>query len=133
MRTPPSACVRRTLAAACLAVMAVVAGGVGASMGTDTTSHEVFAGQGFYTERPEPEQSLTGKIIHRPVAEGPNTRRFAYRLQGAGFDYALYSTPSTIDLIRSLAGRTVTVTGKLIDQSDDGGEVELWAAAIRKE
>lgn len=99
-------------------------------MGED--EHRVFAGEGFYTERPEPEQRLTGKIIHRPVEQSPNTRRFAYRLQGEAFDYPLYSTPLTIDLIRGLTGQRVTVTGKLIDQSAEGGEVELWPAAIVK-
>jgi hypothetical protein len=90
----------------------------------------VFANEGWYIERPEPEEQLAGTLEPVTVPLGPAGRpALSYLLRTAGEELPVYAAGVEL-ILGSLAGCSVNVLGKRIDFSYAGFATELWIAEI---
>jgi hypothetical protein len=91
---------------------------------------QIYARAGWYTERPEPEQSWRGVLRRRTRPAGPAGRAalaFALELEDRALDvYAANVEP----LLTPYVGSEVVAVGKLVSLRDEGFGNELWLASI---
>lgn len=81
----------------------------------------------WYAERAEPEKTLRGLLRRRAGGAGPGNRPgLAYELElPDGTAVPVYG-PAEDGVLRPLVGRSVALTGKLVDLGAEGFGVELW-------
>jgi hypothetical protein len=92
----------------------------------DACAQEVVLGnEDFYRERTEPEAPHSGSITYVPGGGGPGDRYLPYRLG----TMPLYVPPMTVPVVEKYVGRSVAISGKVVDV---GYGAELWAATIRR-
>ncbi len=90
----------------------------------------VFANNTHYQERDEPERQVCGVLLRVAVRTGPNTREHPIRLQTDQGDWGVYSEGIMPDLLDTLVDRPLCLTGKWVDQSDQGAPIEVWIGRI---
>jgi hypothetical protein len=90
----------------------------------------LFADEPFYRERAEAEQRVQGVLSRVPVRTGPNTREHPVRLQTKDGQWGVYSEGLSSRMLDALMDRPLIVTGKWIDQSQEGAPVEVWIGEI---
>lgn len=84
----------------------------------------IFAQEPFYADRGEPEQEFRGTLVFRDRPATPNGRDHRYFLQ----DVPVYSGGFTTEpTLKSAAGTTVTIRGKLVNVLDGP---EIWPATL---
>ncbi|MET0715978.1 MAG: hypothetical protein ABWY57_13790 [Mycetocola sp.] len=81
----------------------------------------------WYSERPEPEETLRGILRRRGGGAGPGNRPgLVYELERPDGSAVPVYGPAAVEPLRSLVGQPVTLTGKLVDLGAEGFGVEVW-------
>lgn len=92
---------------------------------------QVFANEGFYRQRVEPEELLIGVLRAVPVREGPNTRDMPFALIMGKDRFSVYVSGFDQETLLPYVGHEVEIVGKRIDQREEGYGIEVWIATIR--
>lgn len=90
----------------------------------------IFANNTHYRDREESERQVCGVLLHVVVRTGPNTREHPIRLQTDQGDWGVYSEGIAPDLLGTVVNRPLCLTGKWVDQSDQGAPIEVWIGKI---
>lgn len=86
--------------------------------------------ENWYDDRAEPEQSVSGVLSAAAAPSTPGGRdRLPYRILVDGESVAVYG-PALEDRLVDLVGQPVVLVGKMIDLSDEGFGLELWARSL---
>lgn len=94
-------------------------------------TERVFADKGWYAERPELEESLSGILERVTPPSGPAGRpalSFVLRRSGA-VDLPVYAA-GIEGVLDGFAGRPVSIRGKRVDFERPGFATELWIGEI---
>lgn len=90
----------------------------------------IYGGQSWYAERPEPEEDFDGRLDALPVIAGPGNRpSLSFMFRTADDELAVYSA-GVQDRLRTLVGTRPRIRGKVVDLTGEGGTRELWIATI---
>jgi hypothetical protein len=91
---------------------------------------DIYRGQPWYVEQPQPEQVIVGTLETVPAITGPGNRpSLAFVLRTADDQIPVYAS-GVMDLIGSLVGPRLRLRGKFVDLTGEGGTRELWIATI---
>lgn len=86
--------------------------------------------ENWYDDRTEPEQSVSGVLSTAAAPSTPGGRdRLPYRLLVGGEAVAVYG-PALEERLAGLVGQPVVLVGKMVDLSDEGFGLELWARSL---
>ena len=86
--------------------------------------------ENWYDDRAEPEQSVSGVLSTAAAPSTPSGRdRLPYRLLVDGELVAVYA-PALEERLAGLVGQPVVLVGKMVDLTDEGFGVELWARSL---
>jgi hypothetical protein len=91
---------------------------------------EIYAREGWYLERSEPEESWRGDLRRQDVPAGPAARTaLSFALVTRDRELSIYAASVEADLT-PFVGRRVVAEGKLVDLTTEGYGPELWLASI---
>jgi hypothetical protein len=93
---------------------------------------DVYRGQSWYVEQPQPEQVIVGTLEAVPTITGPGNRpSLAFVLRTANDQIPVYAA-GVMDVLGPLVGPRLRLRGKIVDLTDEGGTRELWIATIER-
>lgn len=90
----------------------------------------LFANNPNYRIRDEPEQTVNGVLARIAVRTGPNTREHPIRLRTEHGEWGVYSEGLSPQLLDAIVDQPLSITGKWIDQSNEGLPVEVWIGEV---
>jgi hypothetical protein len=122
----------RSLAAVAMTAAVFFGGCQGSGAGEPANAAvEIFAAQEWYRARPEREEEWEGVLEKLDPTIGPAGRTtLTFALRTGERRLPIYAA-GVQDRLAPYVGRSVLVTGKLVDLSSEGLGKELWVATIR--
>lgn len=93
-------------------------------------SIKLFADKPHYRIRNEPERTVNGVLSRVAVRTGPNTREHPIRLHTEQGEWGVYSEGISQRLLEAIIDQPLRITGKWIDQSNEGAPIEVWIGEV---
>jgi hypothetical protein len=91
---------------------------------------KLFADETFYRDRAEAERRVRGVLSRVAVRTGPNTREHPVRLRTKEGEWGVYSEGLSSRMLDAIMGRPLIITGKWIDQGQEGAPLEVWIGEV---